>query len=220
MTQTFHCSSHSPSAALHTRVCVCNMPAALVLLPSCWLTGLTGIQKGSFFLLIYPTFLRVFFAAQRSLSAAKSTRQGWIIAEHMATHGTQPGVQINFIFFPSLTELWLSCLDPSRDALSGHKMNSQVWLNNKELQSAAVLHPSVLGSDIKRFPVASLSQMKKAGFSLLHNIRGKFLEIKALMQWQASKKTASRILCHFHLTTWLCHWKSWCTLQTELLLDY
>lgn len=24
-------------------------------------------------------------------------------------------------------------------------MNSQVWLNNKELQSAAALHPSVLG---------------------------------------------------------------------------
>lgn len=66
-------------------------------------------------------------------------------------------------------------------------MNSQVCLNNKELQSVAVLHPSVLGSDIKRFNAATLSQMKKAGFSLLHNIWAKFPEIKALMQWRDSE---------------------------------
>lgn len=67
-------------------------------------------------------------------------------------------------------------------------MNSQVWLSNKELQSVAVLHPSVPGSDIKRFITGTLSQMKNAGFSFLHNTWGKFPEIIALIQRRESEE--------------------------------
>lgn len=129
--------------------------------------------------------------AERLLSAAVSTGQDkasqsiWWHAAH------NQGCKRDFfkkIYISSRTELRLSCLDSSCDALSGHEMNSQVWLNNKELQSVAVLHLSVLGSDIKRSIAVTLSQMKKAGFSLLHNTWGKFPEIKALMQrWDSEE---------------------------------
>lgn len=77
------------------------------------------------------------------------------------TRGAKMTPFFSFFFFWFPASLRLSCLDSSCDALSGHEMNSQVWLNNKELQSAAALHPRVLGLDIKRFIAVTLSQMKK-----------------------------------------------------------
>lgn len=132
----------------------------------------------------------------------------------MVIRSTHSGVQKRpFFFFPSLTELRLSCLDPSCDALSGHKMNSQVWLNKKELQSVAVLHPSVLGSDIKRFTAATFLWRKKAGFCLLHNTWAKFPEIKAPMQWWESEKTQQHSVL-------LWQNKHWASFTQSLSFDY
>lgn len=162
MTQTFHCSSHSPSTALHARVCACmQVRVCAECLPlfmycnhcACSRASPGSQQALSFFLPVYLTCCRALYL--RSLLLRGCSRQPRVqgrIKHHRAdgdTRHTTRGCVFFVVFFKnfilSLVELQLSCLDSSCDPLSGHEMNSQVWLNNRELQSAAALHPSVLG---------------------------------------------------------------------------
>lgn len=93
------------------------------------------------------------------------------------------------------------------------KMNSQVCLNNKELQSVAELHSSVLGSHIKGFvPLPLCRRWKRQDFPLLHNIWAK-------VSWNQSRWRSGQILARPGIilcssdtrsTTWSSRWRSWC----------